>query len=83
MAKAKTAKKQMGRPTMFKKDGPDVHGRISKDASVKFEQRRGVLATLYTTVKGAPWKGKISDGDVIEYLIRGDVSTRLVLKGEV
>lgn len=75
--------KQMGRPTMFKKDGPDVHGRISDSASTKFELARKKLATIYKGVKGEAWKGKISDGDVIEYLIRGEVSTRLALKGEI
>lgn len=73
----------MGRPTMFKKDGPDVHGRVSKAAAEKFELARKKLAKIYREVEGVEWKGKISDGDVIEFLIRGDVSTRLAFKGEI
>lgn len=72
-----------GRPKIFDKDGPDVHGRISKAAGQLLEQRRQTLMKLYRQIKGADWKGKISDGDVIEYLIRGDVSSKLVLKGEL
>lgn len=75
--------KQMGRPSMFKKDGPDIHGRISKAAGEKFEQHRTKLAKLYREVKGEQWKGEVSDGAVIEYLTRGEVSTKLALKGEV
>lgn len=79
---AKTAKpeaKQMGRPTVFKKDGPDVHGRISAAAGEKFEMYRDRLSAL------AKWPvdKRISDGDVIEFIIRGEVSTKLVLKGEL
>lgn len=81
---AKAAKKpQMGRPSMFKKDGPDIHGQISEAAGVKFEQHRVKLAALYKSVTGAAWKGQISDGAVIEYLTRGEVSTKLVFKGEL
>lgn len=75
--------KAMGRPSMFKKDGPDIHGRISKAAGDKFEQHRAKLAKLYREVKGEHWKGEISDGAVIEYLTRGEVSTKLALKGEL
>lgn len=79
---AKTAKpeaKQMGRPTVFKKDGPDVHGKISAAAAEKFEMYRKRLAVL------AAWppEKRVSDGDVIEFIIRGEVSTKLVLKGEL
>lgn len=75
---AKTEKKKMGRPTIFKKDGPDVHGRISAASAAKFELYRKRLAEL------AKWPiDKVSDGEVIEFIIRGEVSTRLVLKGEL
>ncbi len=77
------ARDGFGRPSMFKKDGPDIHGRISKGAGDKFEQHRTKLAKLYREVTGEPWKGKVSDGAVIEYLTRGEVSTKLVFKGEL
>lgn len=73
----------MGRPSMFKKDGPDVHGRISKAAGEKFEQHRARVAKLYREVTGQVWKGQVSDGAVIEYLTRGEVSTKLVWKGQI
>jgi hypothetical protein len=74
---SKTTKK-MGRPTLFPKDGPDVHGRISEAAGKKFELKRTQLAKL----SGWPIE-KLSDGDVIEFIIRGEVSTKLKLKGAI
>jgi hypothetical protein len=73
------ATKPAGRPTVFPKDGPDVHGRISEAAGKKFEMYRQRLAKL------AKWEGSRlpGDGDVIEFIIRGEVSTRLKLKGEI
>ncbi len=76
-------KKQMGRPTMFPKDGRDVHGRLSKSVEANFEVHRKKLAKLYQEVKGEAWPAKVSDGDVINYLLRGDVSTRLLFKGKL
>lgn len=58
------SKTKMGRPTLFKKDGPDVHGRISKKAGIAFERLRKRLARR----EGWPVE-KVSDGDVVEFII--------------
>lgn len=62
------AKKAMGRPTLYKKDGPDVHGRISKTGGKVFEKMRRILK------RQTKWPGKISDGDVVEFILRGGIT---------
>lgn len=56
-------KKAMGRPTLYKKNGPDVHGRISAAAGKRFEARRKELGRVNNIAR-------VGDGDVIEDLIR-------------
>lgn len=74
MAEQKTSH----RPSIFKNKQVRVQGVISTMGSTCFEQRRKQLAKL------SGWDAKkISDADVIEYLARGDVSTKLYLKGEL
>lgn len=85
-AKAKTiappkpapAKKVSHRPAIFRNKKVRVQGMITKNGSIAFEQRRQQLAKL------AGWDAKkVSDADVIDYLARGEISTKLYLKGEI
>ena len=71
-------KKIFNRPSIFRNKEVRVQGMISKAGSIAFEQRRQQLAKL------AGWDvKKVSDADVIEYLARGEVSTKLYIKGEI
>lgn len=73
-----TEKKISHRPSIFKNKKVRVQGMISTMGSTCFEERRKQLAKL------TGWDAKkISDADVIEFLARGDVSTKLYLKGEI
>ncbi len=66
------------RPSIFRDKSVRVQGVISAMGSKCFEERRRALAKL------AGWDPKkVSDADTIEYLARGDVSTKLYLKGEI
>lgn len=72
------APKIYNRPSIFKHKEVRIQGMISKAGATKFEQARKRLADL------AGWKPeKVSDADTIEYLARGDVVTKLYLKGEI
>lgn len=75
---AAVAKKVSHRPAIFRDKKVRVQGMISKAGAVAFEQRRQQLAKL------AGWDPKkVSDADVIDYLARGEVATKLYLKGEI
>lgn len=63
------------RPSMFEKGGRPVHGKLSRDSARRFEAARKALSRLYRDVTGLPWK-HVSDGDVLEYLLRGSGGTR-------
>lgn len=57
----------MARPTIFPNVSYRVHGFITKPGSAKFEAARRRLAEL------VGWKVKaVSDGNVIEFLLRGE-----------
>lgn len=62
-----------GRPTIFGPKSPvcRYQGTTSEDGSMFFEQARARLAAL------VGWEPqKVGDGDVMEYLARGEVRTR-------
>lgn len=67
----------MGRPAIFvRKDGPKCvrTGPLTVDGSKRFEMARQRLGKL------AGWPPeKVSDSDVVEYLVRGDVPTKQYL----
>lgn len=68
--------KIMGRPTIFVgRKTKHVHGRITEPGDVKFEEARARLAKLV----GLP-VGKVSDGNTVEFLSRGEKATRAYLK---
>lgn len=70
--------KIFNRPSIFKNKEVRVQGMISKMGSTCFEERRKQLARI------AGWDPKkVSDADTIEFLARGDTSTKLYLKGEI
>lgn len=72
------AKQVFHRPSIFRNKSVRVQGMITKAGKVAFEQRRQQLAKL------AGWDPKkVSDADVIDYLARGEVSTKLYIKGEI
>lgn len=69
--------KRMGQPSIFedKSGGDRVQGNISGRGSVAFEAARRRLAKL------AGWEyERVSDGDTIEYLARGNNPTRIYLE---
>lgn len=57
----------MGRPAIFRhKDAKNIHGMITQDGERAFEQARRTLAKI------VDWPVKrVSDGDVIMFLVRG------------
>lgn len=78
MAVEKPKPKIFNRPSIFKHKEVRVQGMISKAGAECFEVRRKQLAKL------SGWDAKkISDADTIEYLARGEISTKLYLKGEI
>lgn len=73
------AKKSVGgRPTIFgPRDGDTVHGRLSKYSTKRFEQARRELARI------AGWEAEqVSDSDTLEFLARGETSTREFLEAK-
>lgn len=67
----------MGRPTLFgpKRGGRRVQGLLTREGTRLFKAARARVAGLW----GKPQR-IVSDGDVIEYLARGDDGTRVYLK---
>jgi hypothetical protein len=72
------AKPRMGRPSIFRELKPHRYqGNTTKTGSMRFEAARRRLAAL------AGWPvGKVSDGDVFEYLARGEADTVKYLKSK-
>lgn len=69
---------QYHRPAIFRNKKVRVQGLISKAGAEAFEQRRQQLGKL------SGWDAKkISDADTIEYLARGEIRTKLYLKGYI
>lgn len=69
--------KTMGRPTIFV--GPKtqhIHGSLTAEGSEAFERARAKLAAIS---KLPP--AKVSDGNTVEFLARGERATRAYLKG--
>lgn len=70
---------RMGRPTIFGKFGAKskrYQGAVTPGGEVAFEAARRRLAALVS------WPvTQVGDGDVFEYLARGDKETRRLLKG--
>jgi len=67
---------QMGRPSVFRPKPPEtnVHGRLTLEGRRMFELARKALAKI------VGWKSeRVSDGDVIEFLARGERNTRAYL----
>lgn len=67
----------MARPAIFRGKLPEnnVHGMLTKDGAKAFAARRRELAAL------VDWKpARVSDGDVIEFLARGEKPTKAYLK---
>lgn len=54
-------------------------GILTPQGGKDFETAKKRLRALYKAVVGSDY-GRISDGDVTEYLARGDVATRAYLK---
>lgn len=69
-------KPRMGRPSIFREPKTKRYqGNTTKIGSVRFEAARRRLAAL------TKWPvGKVSDGDVFEYLARGEADTVKYLK---
>jgi len=67
-----------GRPTIFgPRDGKTVHGRLSKYSTKRLEAARRDLAKL------AGWEPEnVSDSDTLEFLARGEESTREFLEAK-
>lgn len=67
---------QMGHPSAFgTKDGRRVQGVLTKDGTIRFEAARKRLAILLHKLPA-----QVSDGNVIEYLARGEAASKKVLK---
>jgi hypothetical protein len=72
--------KPTGRASIFrgKKGGDRVQGILTPVGSTRFEQSRKRLARL-----AGREVEHVSDGDVIEFEVRGEENTRLYLEGKV
>jgi len=68
------SKGKAGRTSMFgdKAEGLRIQGVLSRAGGVVFEHARIDLARIYEDATGTPWKSKVSDADVVEFLALGD-----------
>ncbi len=71
----------MPKRPIFEDKDPDTRfqGILTKTGGVKWAAAKKRLAAIYREVVGQPF-GSISDGDVAEFLARGEANTRAYLK---
>lgn len=69
-----TTKRKVGRPSIFPNRTERFTGFVSKDAQRLLKGHKAVLA------QAAGFRGTVSDGDVAEYLARGQADTSEVLR---
>lgn len=70
-----TKKTKIGRPSLFgPKDGDQIHAVLTKRGSVLFEMARRALAKLTKKDPDA-----ISDGNAMEFVLRGEAESRKAL----
>ena len=75
MAKSKGPTVLIGRASIFRDKVERVQGMITAVGAGQFEAARDRLSTLVKR-----HVGDVSDGDVIEFLARGEANTRAYLK---
>lgn len=76
-------RKAMGRPSIFSpKNGKQAYHilALTREGQRMFEDARKRLKTLAREL--IDWKGKVSDADTVEFMLRGEAATVAYLKAK-